>query len=105
MISGKQVGIESHVSRAARVGVIGEADELCSFWRAVGDQRVDGFAAQLWAENDEQIAFGGERVAQLSERFGGDSQLCGRSIVAGEEGDKIGLGAGGDFRQPVQPDA
>ena len=52
-----------------------------------------------------QIAFRGERIAQLFERFGGIAQLRGRGIIAGKVGDKVSLGARRRFGQTVRPDA
>jgi hypothetical protein len=65
VIAGQQIGIEAHVGRAARVGVVGEADELCA--GNAPDPNVTSWqcrlAADLRAEDDDEILFAAQLVA------------------------------------------
>ncbi len=69
VIAGQQVGIEAHVRRAARVGVIGEADKFrAGDAGAESDQAGDVVAANFRAENDDEILFAAQLIAERDPR-------------------------------------
>src|SRR5208282_6856447 len=65
VIAGEQVGIKAHVGGAARVGVIGEAYKFdAGDGRAEADEAGNIVAANFRAENDDEILFGAQLVAE-----------------------------------------
>ena len=65
VITREQVGIETHVGGAAGVGVIAEADEFRPRDRRTeGYEACDVIAPDLGTENDDEVLFAPEFVAQ-----------------------------------------
>ena len=103
MIAGKQVGIQAHIGCAARVGVVGEADEPGSGNAgAECHQAGDVVAKDFGAEDDYQIQFGFQLVAETEQcvfaREGGGNGI-GCRIVAGKECGELALGRLGNLRK------
>ncbi len=70
MIARQQIGIKPHVGRAARVGVIAQANELCAGQsRAKLHQRGDVRAANLRTKNDDQVLLAAKLVAKIMWRL------------------------------------
>ncbi len=54
-VAGKQVGVETHVSRAARVGVVAESRSELRGGLAQSSRWCDVFAANVRAEDDDHV--------------------------------------------------
>ncbi len=70
MVSRQQVGVETHVGRAAGVGVVGQADELrARNAQAELHQRSHVVPANLRSENNDEVLLAAQLLAQRAPAF------------------------------------
>ena len=100
-VAGEQVGEQAHVGCAARVGVVGEQGELAVRQRgAEGEEALEVCAAELGAEEDEELLFGADGVAEAVERGGvcaGMRESVDGGVVSGEEAGERAVAEGSDL--------
>ena len=79
-IAGQQVREQAHVGCAAGIGMIAEIGEAdIAALQSPGDKLVDGCAAELFAEDDDQRFLGQHRFAEIG--FAG-IEKCGQVLIA-----------------------
>src|SRR5208283_3023231 len=101
-VARQHVRIKPHVGCAARVGVIGKADELCALREAEINQGLDGCAADFGAEDNDQPLLGLYFLAQIIQRLARQLRRkngVGSGIVAAEELYEAGLRCGRDLSE------
>ena len=100
-VAGQQVREEAHVGSAAGVGVVAEIGEAdVSALEAPGDEVLDGLAAKLLAEEDDERFFGEDGLAEIgfagAEEGGEVLVAIGRQVLHGfglaVELDGLGVG-------------
>ncbi len=85
-VAGEHVGEQAHVGCAARVGVVGEQANLApGRVRPKSMSLLELGAAQLGADEDEELLFGLDGVAEGGEGVGVGGGCAGGGVVASEE--------------------
>src|SRR4029077_17289851 len=87
-VPGKKIGVKAHVGRAARVGVVAQADELGARPGAELDNGGNVSALKFGAKDDDEVFLRSQFVAQLFQRVVGSigaGERAGGSVITVEE--------------------
>ena len=99
-VAGEHVGEQAHVGCAARVGVVGEEGELCAGnGKAEVDERFEVAAAKLGADEDEELLFCFDGVAEGAESVGVGGCAGGGCVVSAEVGGEGAVAEGREMEE------